>query len=292
MKTNHLFLFCLLTTLPLLFLPAVALAAQDIISPLVKEAPVLDGAGTDAAWKQARPYTIRDQRLDVDITMQSVHTDDMVYFLVSFADNTENTLQKPWVWNKEMELYTIGPQREDTFMFRWNMEDHEVDLSNYSDDTFTADIWYWKSNRSNPIGYADDKYHTLSEKEEKKSRQMRSRRDKKRYLLRLSDEGTSTYKRIIEVDYRGDVIPQYELVEPSGSRADVRAMGKWHNSMWSIEFGRRLDTGHDDDVRFTTGKKYLFGVSIKPLYGEPINDQAPNLYGQGRISEPLYLILQ
>jgi hypothetical protein len=270
------------------------MASQEIISPLVKEAPAVDGAGNDAAWQAANTYIIHDKRRDKDIILKSVHTDDMVFFYVQYPDDTENKLQKPWVWNKEMEIYTIGPQREDTFMFRWNMGEKDVDLSNYSDDTFTADIWYWKSHRSNPVGYADDKYHILSDTEAKKSRMILSPTAKKRYLLRLADAGTPMYRKNIEIEYKGDIIPQYSYVTPTGSRADVRAKGRWENGAWTIEFGRKLNTGHGDDVQFklNAGKKYLFGVSIASLYGEPIDDTVPNLYGQGRISEPLYLILE
>jgi hypothetical protein len=271
-----------------------AAADQEIISPLVKEAPVLDGSGDDAAWKSAKAYTVRDMRLDVDITLKSVHTGDKVFFYVSYPDPTEDRLHKPWVWNKELEMYKLGPKREDTFQFRWSMEDRDVDLSSFSDDDFTADVWYWKANRTDAVGYADDKYHTLSSRKAKKSRLVVSKKGKERFLLRLADEGTSSYEKQIPTDYKGDIIPQYKPVTPSGSRADVKAKGVWKDGAWTIEFARKLDTGHSDDVRFdpASGMKYKFGISIKSLYGESIDDSLPNLYGQGRISEPLYLILK
>lgn len=55
---------------------------------------------------------------------------------------------------------------------------------------------------------------------------------------------------------------------------------------------RKLDTGHDDDVMFVpgAGRKYPFGVSIFGLYGEALDDSRVHLYGQGRISEPLFLV--
>jgi hypothetical protein len=278
----------------ILALPAAATAAQDIISPLVGEVPVLDGSCNEAAWQATPSYTIRDKRVNVDIILKSVHTKEMVFFCVKYPDPDESRLHKPWVWDKKLELYTIGPQMGDTFMFRWNMGDREVDLSDYSDDAFTADIWYWKANRTNPVGYADDMYHTLTETETNKSRLMLSRSGKKRHLLRLADEGTPAYESTIELDYRGDLLPQYKLLTPSGSRADVKAKGIWQEKWWTIEFGRKLNTGHGDDVQFTShgARKYLFGVSIKALYGEPLDDKATNLYGQGRISEPLRLILK
>ena len=62
----------------------------------------------------------------------------------------------------------------------------------------------------------------------------------------------------------------------------------------STEEGRKLNTGHDDDVQFdpASGKAYLFGVSMFSLYGNPLDTSTPNLYGMGRISEPLRLKFQ
>lgn len=289
-KSASLLLAALFPLLPV----GAAFAAQDIASLAVKEAPVLDGLGQDRAWELARPYTVRDARLDVPITIKSVHTEDSVFFLVSYPDATEDLWHKPWVWDKGLTIYTLGPQREDTFVFRWNMELKEVDLSDFSDDNFTADLWYWKANRSNPAGHADDKYDVLSSLKAKKSGDIISKTGKNRYLLRESDQGKECYEQQVPVDFQGDMVNQFKAVTPDGSRADVKAKGAWKDGVWLIEFARKLQTGHGDDVSFdrTAGGRYLFGVSIKSLYGEPIDDSQPNFYGQGRISEPLYLIFE
>ena len=78
---------------------------------------------------------------------------------------------------------------------------------------------------------------------------------------------------------------------PEGSRADVRARGIWKDGHWTIEFGRRLDNGHSDDVRFDPpgGKRYQFVVSSLSMYGEGIDEKRHYLYGQGRASEDLFL---
>jgi len=278
----------------ILALPPAVMAAQDIISPLSGEPPVLDGSCNEAAWRGARAYTIRDKRTNVDITMKSVHTADMLFFCIQYPDPDESRLHRPWVWDKKLGIYTVGPQMEDTFVFRWNMGGHEVDLSDFSDDDFTADLWYWKAFRTDPLGYADDRYDTLSATKAPQNRPVLSHSGKTRYLLRLEDEGAPAFKSTIETDYRGDILPQYALSTPTGSRADIKAKGVWQDRKWTIELGRKLNTGHGDDVQFTAGssKKYLFGVSLKSLYGELIDDKVPNLYGQGRISEPLRLILK
>jgi hypothetical protein len=270
-------------------------SAQTINAVKVTQAPAIDGSGNDAAWKSAHTYTIYDERTKVDIILKAVYSADMVFFLVQYPDSNENILHKPWVWDKELEAYKIGTDREDTFIFKWNMEKKKVDLSNFSDDAYTADVWYWKANRTNPAGYADDKSQVLaSTTPGKKAKEITSKTGKKRYLVRIGDKGKSAQKKTILAGYKGDIQNQYISRTPEGSRADVRAKGVWKDGTWTIEFGRKLNTGNADDVQFNPAskKKYLFGISIKSLYGEAIDNSKVNWYGQGRISEKLYLIFQ
>jgi hypothetical protein len=172
------------------------------------------------------------------------------------------------------------------------MKDKEVDRSNFSDDLYTADVWYWKGNRTDPVGYADDKHHILAAEPGKKAKELKSKSGKTRHLMRIGDAGKSAQKKQIFTEYQGDVISQYSIVNPEGSRADIRAKGTWKNGVWTIEFGRKLRTGNADDLQLdpASGKKYLFGVSIAGLYANKIDKTAPHWYGQGRISEPLYLV--
>jgi hypothetical protein len=267
------------------------LAAATISSTKVAEAPAIDGTGADETWKSAKKYNIRDQRLGVDITLKSVHTNDSVYFLVSFPDKAEDRLHKPWVWSKDLEVYQIGPQREDTFTFKWDMTGKKVNLSNFSDNDYQADVWYWKGNRTDPAGYSDDKMHILSSEAAKKSKALVSTSGSQRHLLRLGDKGKPAQKKRVLTDYQGDIQDQYVSQQPDGSRADIKAKGVWKSGIWTVEFGRKLDTGNDDDVQFSavSGKSYRFGISISGLYGEEINRSKPHPYGQGRISDPLDL---
>ena len=270
------------------------LAATTVTSAKVAQAPAVDGSGADPVWKSAKTYTIRDQRLDVDVTLKSVYTADSIYFLVSFPDAAEDRLHKPWVWSKDLEVYQIGPQREDTFAFKWDMTGKKVDLSNFSDDDYRADVWYWKANRTDPAGYSDDKMHILSSEAAKKSKALASSSGRQRYLLRLGDQGTPAQKKQLLTDYKGDIQDQYISQQPDGSRADILAQGVWKGGTWTVEFGRKLDTGSDDDIQFDagSGKSYRFGISVTGLYGEEINRSKPHPYGQGRISDPLDLSFQ
>jgi hypothetical protein len=58
------------------------------------------------------------------------------------------------------------------------------------------------------------------------------------------------------------VVPEQILRTPSGSMADVTMAATWENGFWTAEISRRLSTGAGDDVLFTPGQMYVFGVAI------------------------------
>ena len=291
----------LLWLLGLLLLPAPLWAGTQVNSPRVETGPIVDGKGTDEVWKSTLPVLITDRTSNETILLRSVHTDDRVFFLVQYPDKAENRLHEPWIWNESERKYVEGPHREDTFVFKWNMMSKDVNLSNFSDDDYRADVWYWKANRSDPVGHADDKMQILSstpgEKmanggEANEAKKLISFTGKERYLRRISDSGQGTYRKLQAPQQKTDqVINRFLPLQPVGSRADVKARGEWSNGFWFIEFSRKLRTGHDDDCQFSIGKPILFGVSIFSLYGNELDRTSPNFYGMGRISEPLRLHL-
>ena len=265
----------------------------DIISYKTDQPPVLDGIIGDSAWQAVTvPYVIEDKTADAPIFLKSVYTEDTVFFSVMYKDPAQSPYHKPWLWNQDDNKYDQGAHREDTFVFKWSMMDKSVDLSNFSEDNYTADVWYWKANRTNQAGYADDKRQVLSDTPGKNSKNTESATGKIRYLSRKSDAGKSAYKEMKEPpkEKSTQLVDRYPPRTPEGSRADVQAKGIWKNGFWIIEFSRKLKTGHDDDVQLDSTKgPYLFGVSIYSLYGSPVDKSEPNRYGMGRISEPLYL---
>jgi hypothetical protein len=291
---SHLKQLCCLALLGMLFVAVPVQAAMEIQCVKVAEAPILDGSDRDAVWQKVKPVAIKDQASQKTILLRSIHTDDRVFFVAIFSDSAQNSLHKPWSWNDATKTYDTAAHREDTFVFKWNMMDHDVSLSNFSDDTYKADVWYWKANRTNPAGYADDKYQLLGDEPTKKSSELVSASGKKRYLSRKSDKGDSAYKEYTPNAYEGDIVDRYPARTPSGSRADVQAKGQWQGGIWVVEFSRALSTGNDDDVvlDLASGSSPLFGVSMFSLYGRPHDPNSPNLYGRGRVSEPLRLKFQ
>lgn len=282
----------------LVLLPALAQAELQVNALKVAVGPLVDGDNSDAVWQQAKPVMINDQASKEALLLSAVYTDERVYFLVQYPDKAENPLHKPWMWDAAAERYVEGPHREDTFVFKWSMMAQDVNLSNFSDDDYRADVWYWKANRTNLAGYADDKMHVLASKkkqvkpgqEEEDSHELRSVSGKLHYLNRVADQGEPPYRKVARPEIKGEpVVNRFAPVVPSGSRGDVEAKGRWVSGFWVIEFSRKLQTGHADDIQFSPEQSPLFGVSIFSLYGHELDAGSPNLYGMGRISEPLRL---
>jgi len=262
------------------------MAGQDVVSQPTNHPPGIDGNANDDIWKTAPVTTTHDTVANIDIDIQSAHNDQTIFFLVRFPDSSETRQHKYLVWDDTLKVYRTGKKREDSFVFKWNMEPRPVDLALYGDDPYKADIWYWKANRTDPIGFADDKHHIYGQSKLKKSRIVVSHTGKQFYLTRLSDSGKSAYSSQTYEKFSGPEVPRYKNRQPTGSRADVRAKGTWDNGYWTIEFSRPLQTGHPDDVQFDPDRSYSFGVSRYEIAGKPANkglEQA--LYESGDISE-------
>ena len=131
----------------------------------------------------------------------------------------------------------------------------------------TADVWHWKSSRSEPSGFADDKYLDYGVGSDNG---------------RMSDSGTSAYSgndlvggnpewmHQSGLSYTGDVLLDTEAVPFSGtpvqgteiprnrsrastgSRGDVQTAANYDpvTKRWTVEFKRLRDTGNIDDHSF------------------------------------------
>lgn len=166
--------------------PAIVAYAQDegLTSILVTEAPTLDGLAEDAAWADAPVLEVSTRRGanegDTTIMLQSVYTEDMVYFLIRWEDPTQSYLRFPWemqddgTWIQLRDPEDQGGDDnlwyEDKLAIIWPINNSIADFE--FDGCFTAchrsddgdpkpygnkytenegemgDIWHWKSVRN------------------------------------------------------------------------------------------------------------------------------------------------
>lgn len=281
----------LISLITCILLPQICFADQALLATPAKQLPSIDGIADDPVWQQASVVKTFDPIANLEIEIRAVYTEDSIAMLIEFDDDDENRTHKPLIWDRAAGIYKAGPQREDTMVIKWNMNLLPTDLRLTSDRPYKADVWYWKSYRTDHAGYADDKCHNYSKyKHSDKNKRLVSNKGQIFYFSRYSDSGKSAYQSLVPTTYFGDRVEGFKLGKPQGSLADVRAKGIWQNKRWTIEFARKLQTGHDDDVQFITSNKYQLGVSRHEIAGRKPDAkiQQPN-FGSGEITEPLTL---
>jgi hypothetical protein len=155
-----------------------------------------------------------------------------------------------------------------------------------------VDLMQWRAHRSRPIDMADDGYvfeyrltdagkNIFSKNWDKKLKQPKYMFDQAKvgFMSRTIDtirdqskpssliEGENTVPFDPSVDWKtGDMVPEYYVtkVSASGSAADnAMVTSNWDAGYWTIEWERKLDTGHpQDDKIFEDGKSYTFGFAV------------------------------
>ncbi|MBF0124443.1 MAG: hypothetical protein HQL60_03805 [Magnetococcales bacterium] len=268
-------------------------ADQTVVAAKVEQLPVVDGKADDPAWSRARAIKTKDLITGEEVTLKAVYGGEQLFVLVQFPDKTENRDHKTQLWDEATKQYVTGPKREDTFVLKWSMEGDPVDLSLSSDTPNKADVWFWKAYRTDHAGYADDKMDVYSISSLPQSKKRLSKKGNLFYLVRLGDAGQPAYDGAIFDEFVQPEMPGFVFHPPTGSRADVHAKGVWQAGVWTVEFGRKLQTGYTDDVQFNSQRRYQFGLSINEIAGRDPDPTAENpLFGAGEVGENLTLTFE
>ena len=265
--------------------------AMDLTVPCVRveQMPVLDGKGDDAVWRDAPEVKTLDNASQREIVLRAVHTADEIAFLVSYPDAAASVTHKSWTWDPKEEVYKPCGDREDLLVLKFSMSGPNADLAIRDGEPHRADIWFWKACRTNPMGYADDKWQTVAKDATKDAVTINGPHGAA-YLKRGGDKGKANYEDVLPGEYEGPVVKGFKMQEPSGSRADIRAKGAWRDGRWTIELARKLKTGNDDDVPLEVGGTYLFGVTCYEMAGTGLEkDTFQPLYRMGDVFDRLHL---
>lgn len=263
---------------------------MTLVSHPATVAPVIDGHADEPVWKSAPAITTLDYSSQRPITIKSVFTSTDIFFLVTFPKDVPSVTHKTWTWDPKEQVYREGPDREDVFLFKWSMSGNDVKLELRDPEPHRGDIWFWKANRTNRSGYADDKWQSVTAKPGRDAVKLQTSKNGGLYLRRVADAGTATWEEKFFFKYQGDTVEKNIPRQPQGSRADVRAKGVWANGQWTIEVARKLRTGHDDDVGFALGGVYLFGVSCYAIaYDTPHPEWSQAMYRTGDVFDRLML---
>jgi hypothetical protein len=272
------------------------------------------GDAASAGWNQAKEAKIvltgngRFEGKNIELKTKSVYTEDEIFLRFEWPDPDKSMQKNAWKfsggkWNKikanEDRLGLVFEiNRIDKFATKGcavlchNESKNEKDwYYAVSSAKEKADMWHWKSVRSNPVGYAEDGYVAFNAtKEPEKGRKRDAGSDTKAKTNRTKDKSGPAYMQdpsktasipdtllvaqAVEIKdnsmfKEGDELPGYLLHTGwKDSFADVKAMGAWQNGKWTVVMSRKLETGYDDDVQFNTRKKYPFSLAVFDNSGE------------------------
>ena len=148
-----------------------------------------------------------------------------------------------------------------------------------------GDIWHWKSIRTGPVGQFDDQYLDDTRYDAQKSPDAGRKSDPKTaggYFDNKSQDGKlpqwalATNKPappywILDSENTAfdgskyaanNEVPGIVIAPIKGDRGDISAKGVWKDGKWTLEWGRKLQTGSQYDVQFSDlNRTYAFGVA-------------------------------
>lgn len=261
----------LIPALLLLMAPLLSAAGEagpiEWISTRVTSPPVLDGQ-VDAAWSKAVALnvTVREAiggTAPRTVTLRAVHTDDSLYVLAQWADATRSDMRDPFVWNSARSAYARSTLADDQFALEFPLEGQFSTSMLPDDGGYVADVWHWKAGRSNLGGWVDDKRHVVSMTPVDGAVPYQFGGRKTVHIARPMDDGKPSYVALPEPTVRtADVVASYVTQQPDGSQADVRGKGLHDGKAWTLEMGRKLDTGHKDDAAIPRGGEILSAIAI------------------------------
>jgi hypothetical protein len=243
-------------------------AADELAIAKVAKLPAIDGKADDDAWKGAKELVVKVDQPDEDppkrtVSLKAVHDGTSICFLVVWADEDKNDQHSPFVW-KDAGYEADDEKVEDACTLGFELEG-KFDSDMKAGIESKWDVWEWGAARTNPSGFALDRTHVYSKTPPpppQKGRRLTTRDQGQIIFTHPIDEGTPCYKKIeIPEQKSTPIVLQYPSQKPTGSAADVEAKGEWANGKWTVEFKRKLNTGHKDDTVFVVGKSYAFAVA-------------------------------
>lgn len=239
-----------------------------------------------------------------DVTVKALWTDSELHMLFRWQDATQSMVKGAWKFDGKAWSKQKGD--EDRLALAWEITSidkfatkgcavlcHSTDpdpkkwYMATNSPTEKADLWHWKSYRSSPLGFADDGF--IVESPDKKGgrksdpgsggdeKNEAASKDRPKWVQdpakKPSAPGFLLKDEAVEIKddsafKAGDVVPFRTLSKPGGSRGDIKATGTYQDGGWTVWMSRKLDTGHDDDVKFNTAKTNTFGLAVYENAGD------------------------
>ncbi len=232
--------------------------------PKAGQVPTVDGVADDPVWARAPELRVplRGAAGDVEVRVRGVWTEDRIFLLVRWEDPTRDALYRPWVWDPAEGTYRQNDQADDGLAVALYPPD-VTDPCMLTGRDLEADLWIWRAFWSEMSGLASDARLQISRVRMPRSNPYPARDGSGQVWIREElDTGASGWSFFIPVEFQGSVVPSYKPSRAAGSRADVQARGRWQDGRWTVEFSRRLDTGHDDDRPLRPGERVAVALGL------------------------------
>lgn len=283
----------------------------SLTAAAVEAGPELSAELTEL-WQKQQSQVVNtrlDDKEGPSVELRAVHDAEYVYLFARWADETESTEKKGWVYREGKWEKLKGD--EDRIAFAFNISSpafdkdgcagacHEGDFR-VVDKGGKVDIWHWKAARGGMFSHADGQRLTDAAENPRGDDA-----GKGAYSNNQNAEGTAPARiwkqdadtkgafnadTSIELpadwtppkDYR---VPSILLRAPEGSRGDVQARGAYKDGHWQVMLKRKLDTGHEDDAVFKVGEEITFSLSVFDDTGAVTGDEHA-------VSGPIKLVLK
>lgn len=230
------------------------------------------------------------------VKIQAVYNDTDIWFRFEWPDPTKSQTRM-WSydggsWSKGGNEDRLGLYWAITSVDRFGTQGCSALCHDVADDPQEwymitpedgqrADNWHWKAQRSDPVGYVDDKWlgGVLEDPGDVESANHGDSRDSGSYKANASEDGsgpammpptlgsavlinTEAIPLDMSLITAGVQIPREILERPVGSCGDIDSSGSHNNGIWTTVIHRNMDTGNSDDVQFNPARTYPFGLSV------------------------------
>lgn len=238
-------------------------------------------------------------------TLRALYNDEYLFMKIQWKDNVYNRWYRPWVKNEtgwiqlhpggvdeqiynEDKFAVLFPINKDTEFQRYGCAVYCHNVGNrgmhWTASDNPVDIWHWKSVRTDPMGYVDDKYwlgtdnmsdiHGARHGDPGEGGYFNNYVEGVPHPMMLPASVDAVImgalvqsKAVIYTTAADDKLPVGSvvpgvLVSPiSGDRGDIKSYATYEYNMWTLRIMRKLDTGSEYDVIFESGQKYDFTVA-------------------------------
>jgi len=124
-----------------------------------------DGRDNEPQWDMAPEISVPLSYGSVgEASLKALYSDEEVFILVRWKDDSENREHHPWTWDTGQEQYNAGEQVEDSVLlsFEAGCEWFPSLLGGY---VYDFDAWHWLASRSDPLGQAVDLSGTVQDRD-------------------------------------------------------------------------------------------------------------------------------